>query len=288
MNLFVSTTFLADNKSLKEALTICNENDINGLELGSNHCHENNYDYCLDFDFRYLVHNYFPIPEKSFVINIASNNDEIVNRSITQIKKSIDFCQKIGAELYTFHPGFLTDPMGSNKNKKNYDFQWDEKQLKDNNYNIALERMYKSIDIILEYAIIKNTNISIETEGSVSKKNHLLMQTPIEYQKFIQHYSSSDIGINLNIGHLNLAANSFSFDRMEFVEIIADYVVAMELSHNEGVEDDHLPLKEVGWYWDLIFDERFIDKPKILEFRNTDISAICENIKLIKNFSKNV
>ena len=31
----------------------------------------------------------------------------------------------------------------------------------------------------------------------------------------------------------------------------------MELSHNDGIEDDHLPLQEIGWYWEVINDNRF-------------------------------
>ena len=39
--------------------------------------------------------------------------------SLQHIKKSILFCKKINAKLYTFHPGFLSDPdgEGSGKNK---------------------------------------------------------------------------------------------------------------------------------------------------------------------------
>ena len=56
----------------------------------------------------------------------------------------------------------------------------------------------------------------------------------------------------------------------------------MELSHNNGIEDQHLPLKNKGWYWSLIVDERFKNIYKILEFRNTPINNIINNINLIR------
>ncbi len=108
------------------------------------------------------------------------------------------------------------------------------------------------------------------------------MQRPEEYDEFMKKYSPCDIGINLNIGHLNLAANSFGFKRQDFVYLIQNYIVAMELSHNDGVEDQHLPLQQESWYWDLIYDPRFEDVFKILEFRNTPISEIVKNIHMIK------
>ena len=108
------------------------------------------------------------------------------------------------------------------------------------------------------------------------------MQYPSEYRSFMKKYNKNEIGINLNIGHLNLASKAFSFSKYEFVDLIWDYIVAMELSHNEGIEDDHLPLIEGAWYWGVINDRRFYGIPKILEFRNTEINKILKNIKLIE------
>ena len=124
--------------------------------------------------------------------------------------------------------------------------------------------------------------IAIETEGSLNKKDHLLMQRPEEYEEFMENYSLSDIGINLNIGHLNLAANAFDFKRSDFIDLIQNYIAAMELSHNDGVEDQHQPLQPDGWYWDLIQDPRFENVYKILEFRNTPILEIVKNIHIIQ------
>jgi len=54
------------------------------------------------------------------------------------------------------------------------------------------------------------------------------------------------------------------------------------LSHNNGVEDQHLPLQAESWCWDIILDSRFVNVYKILEFRNTPISEIVKNIQMIK------
>ena len=281
-DLSVSTTFIPDGKSLQEALVLCKEASIQSVEIGSNHCYEENYGYLSNYDFRYLVHNYFPIPRKSFVLNIASFDEIIRTMSIKHIKRALDFCEGNNAKLYTFHPGFLTDPKGSNQSNSNFDFQWDEYQLSFTNHSKAKNLMYFALDEIVSYALSKNINIAIETEGSLNKKDHLLMQRPEEYEEFMTKYAPSDISINLNIGHLNLAANAFHFERFEFVDLIQNYIVAMELSHNDGVEDQHLALQPDGWYWGLIHDPRFESVYKILEFRNTPITEIVKNIQMIQ------
>ena len=70
--------------------------------------------------------------------------------------------------------------------------------------------------------------------------------------------------------------------------MICDYVVAMELSHNNFFEDQHLPLKIDGWYWPIINDTRLTSSYKILEFRNTPISTIINNLNMIKIVSKDL
>ncbi len=81
-NIFISTTFLKDNSLLKEALSQCKKYEIKGVEIGSNHCYEEDFNYISEFPFQFLVHNYFPIPKESFVLNIASFDEAIRKRSI--------------------------------------------------------------------------------------------------------------------------------------------------------------------------------------------------------------
>ncbi|HLD00873.1 MAG TPA: TIM barrel protein [Candidatus Nanoarchaeia archaeon] len=277
-NIFISTTFGPDKSKLSEILPLCAQNNFTNLELGSNHCYEDNFHTIIKkFNFNYLVHNYFPIPKDLFVVNIASLNDEIYVRSLRHIFTAIDFTQQIGGKLYTFHPGFLTDVKES-ANKSNYDFVFSSENLDQNTYGLAFQRMLIAIRQIVEYAKIKQVKVAIETEGSISKKDYLLMQRPEEYKLFFQHFSPSEMGINLNLGHLILASKAFNFEKHDFVDLIADYVVAMELSHNEGVNDDHLPLKAEGWYWKFIRDPRFSHCYKIIETRNSGIGQLKECI----------
>ncbi len=129
-NLYVSTTFIRDKQKIKVALDILKSEGIKNVELGSNHIYERNFDYIKNYDFNFLVHNYFPTPKNDFIINIASSNKKIRDRSLNQIKKSIIFLKKVKAKIYTFHPGFISDPLEVNKSKKNYDFVWRNKKFK--------------------------------------------------------------------------------------------------------------------------------------------------------------
>jgi len=109
-NVFVSTTFAKNDSKISEVLSICKKANISNIELGSNHCYEKNFKKIIKkYKLNFIVHNYFPIPKKSFVVNIASANRLIRNLSIRHVKKAILFCKATNSKLYTFHPGlFLT------------------------------------------------------------------------------------------------------------------------------------------------------------------------------------
>ena len=279
-NILVSTTFAKDNSKISDVLLSCKKSKISKVELGSNHIYEKNFKKIIKkYKFDFLVHNYFPIPKKNFVVNIASFNPSIRNLSIQHVKKAIRFCKETNSKLYTFHPGFVGDPLKAGKSKKNYDFIWKKNKVK-KNYNVAFKNMISSLKKIVQFAKKNKIKIAIETEGSFRKKNLCLMQRPEEYRKLFYFFSPAELGISLNIGHLNLASRAFNFSRKKFVDRIKKYIVALELSHNNRLDDQHLPLKKNAWYWKIINDPSFVKAYKILEFRNTGI----KRIKKVINF----
>ena len=281
-NIFVSTTFAKDDSKISDILLMCKRENISNIELGSNHVYEKNFKEIIKkYNFHFIVHNYFPIPKKSFVVNIASPDRCIRNLSLKHIRKAITFCRETNSKLYTFHPGFVGDPMRASRNKKNYDFIWRQKFLKQN-YQLAFSHMISSLKKIVEFAQKKHVRVAIETEGSSKKKNFGLMQKPNEYKKLFKYFTPKNLGINLNVGHLNLASRAFKFSKVKFVEDIEDYIVAIELSHNNGIEDEHLPIKRKAWYWKILKKKIFITVPKILEYRNCNISKIKQSIELLK------
>lgn len=274
-HIFVSTTFAPDGTPLAAVLETCARNGIRRVELGSNHAPMADFEGLLRaFSFEYLVHNYFPIPRDSLVLNPASCDDRIRDRSRAHLLRAIDFCAATDAGLYTFHPGFITDPAGASRDAGDFDFRFDPGQLGASDYEASFERMLESIDLAVAHAAKRGVRIAVETEGSVKKSGHLLMQRPEEFARLLGRYEPDQLGINLNIGHLLLASNAFAFPIGQFVDLIAGHLVAMELSHNSGLHDEHKVLVAGAWYWKIIGDPRFRTAYKILEFRNTPVEAI--------------
>lgn len=287
--LYLSTTFINDNQKLSKALNLIKRNKlIKNVELGSNHVYEKSFNYIKKYKFNLLTHNYFPPCKKELIINIASRDASIRKISVRTIKQNIKFSKRIKSKLYSFHPGFIEDPITKNRNNENYDFVWRKKKVKIREYEIAWKLMIESLKEIIKYSKKINQKIAIETEGSLKKSHLLLMQKPEEYLKLFKIISSKDLGINLNLGHLNLASKAFKFSRKKFVNNLKKNIVAMELSHNNRRNDDHKILKRgKHWYWKIIKDKDFKNTIKILEIRNASIKSLSKNLEMIRNEIKN-
>ena len=61
------------------------------------------------YSLNYRCHNYFPPPNDHFVMNLASDSDEIYKKTASVIQESIELSKNLDSKEYGFHAGFLTD-----------------------------------------------------------------------------------------------------------------------------------------------------------------------------------
>ena len=286
--IYVSTTYPKKEKTkLQDVLNQLGKLDIDGVEIGSTHLYQTKKEFKKIIqqsvkNKKILVHNFFPpITDTNFVINIASSDKEIQKKSMDMIVSNIDFCKTINAQLYTIHPGFLSKPTpGLNFKKKNYDFDFSKKNI--SNYNRAYEIMIYSLKKIVNYSKSRKIQIAIETEGSIKKKNFLMMQEPKEFKKLFKEIPNNLIK-NANLSHIYLASKCFKFSIKKFLSDLKPKIAAIELSSNNGLDDQHLPLKPNCVNLDNLKFLR-IKKPIILEFRNSNLSQIKKSISILKKY----
>ena len=60
--------------------------------------------------YAFLVHNYFPVPAESFVLNLASADPANLERSISHVRNAVDLCVSVNSPFYSLHCGFCIDP----------------------------------------------------------------------------------------------------------------------------------------------------------------------------------
>lgn len=284
MTVYASTTFAQVGSRATDVAARMVARGITRIELGSIHAHEADLVGTLSaLPAEFLVHNYFPPPAEPFVVNLASLDERIRDRSLGHALDSLDFCAALGAPIYTVHPGFLSDPAGVGAlPSRNYDFRFEASPARQGAHGEPFERFLDAVRTLGARAGELGVHVAVETQGSMSNPHQLLLQTPDEFEALLAETTDLPVGLNLNLAHMSLAASAFGFDLAGVLVRLAPRVLAMEVSHHDGSVDEHRPLVEGAWYWTILEDPLWLQVPVILECRDTPIEAVTAGVRKLE------
>ena len=108
------SSFCSKQKKIGSAIRELAEHGFRNIELsGGTEYYEGYEEDIFDlkekYNLKFLVHNYFPPPKDDFVLNLASLDDAIFERSFEQLRKAIRLASLLGADKFGFHAGFYVD-----------------------------------------------------------------------------------------------------------------------------------------------------------------------------------
>lgn len=187
------------------------------------------------YNLTYRCHNYFPPPEKHFVLNLASLDDNIYVSSLEHLKKSIDVSVLLGADKFGFHAGFYvdinTEEIGRSVSKKE---QYDKAE--------AQKRFYEAVRVLNNYAdgvtlYVENnvtSAINLRTHGG---NNPFMLTCSAEYRELA---SVADIKLLLDIAHLKVSCRSLGLDFAKELAELASHTDYVHISDNDGLNDQNL------------------------------------------------
>jgi len=292
---FVSTSCIPGKTTYLNAFEYIAESNIQNIEISGNHIYDDNENLINLINsfkkkgFNFIFHNYFPIPSKEIVMNFLSNNQDIKNQSFNIIENAINIAKKTNTYLYTFHPGYFRDAIIDKSNffkffgpkindLKCLDF------FKNNFYNY-----YNDLNISQEKEIsIGLENLFPNSDGSndsaMCKLDNIIDIFNVEFIK------KSKLGLLLDLGHLNIAANIFNFNKYNFldkvIDLYGDKIYEVHLSENDGLKDQHGRIFNDSWQLKVLymFNKTGTTKqPTVftLESRNLDKEQIKFDFDLI-------
>ncbi|WP_336326292.1 sugar phosphate isomerase/epimerase family protein [Halovenus sp. HT40] len=264
--LYASTTCLG-GRSYAETIDAYRTAGIDAVELG--YCHDTGFDVgtlVTQCSFDLTAHNYFrPVPEE-FVLNIASQDDSLRQRSVEYVRDSIDFCAQHEIDRYTFHAGFRADP--------DENLRFDTAELSP--VLPCMETFVDSLETLVPYA--ERRGVSVAIENNVVEPRHLtdegsvvLLADPTEFEML---FDRIEIDVLLDIGHLKVAAETLDFDAEEFLDIVTPQVSHIHLHTNDGTHDAHQPVRPGCWAFDVW--KRFNDTPTTVEARFDTLEELIE------------
>ena len=196
--------------------------------------------------FRFLVHNYFPAPAVPFVLNLASDRTEIATRSMEHCRTAITWCAALGSKTFSVHAGFCfhADPkhLGA---QQTHLVRFDKQRAHENFVARVLE--------LRDYA--EKLGVAIAIENNVcspinvcNAENELFLAVTTEETISLLD-DLPNVGLLLDVAHLNVSANALHFSREEYISRLQDRIVGVHVSENDGLTDSNEPVTSDSWFW---------------------------------------
>ena len=233
--------------------------------------------------FKYRFHNYFPVPKKQFIINLASTNKKILKLSINHAVKGIKLSEKFNTNYYSIHAGFAVDPV-YHKGKFIFKDKFYDKNL---SKKIFLTSLHKLSNFAYKLSMISKKKIIILIENNVINKknfiffnstNPLLFTTPEEINEIMLKVPKN-IRLLLDVAHLKVSSKTLNFDLTKGHKTIKKYIKGYHLSDNNGLIDNNDKIRINSWFWaDLKKNLKYYT----LEIYNNNFDVIQNQINLIK------
>ena len=149
MNYCYLSTSICRQSSLEDAILECGELSNKFVELSAPHPHQSVDEIATilkkyrEKEYNFTLHNYFPPPEKSFVLNIASDDEKIINLCKVLVNSALKLSADAGSSIYGLHAGYLSKA----KAKEDGMFEFDDEEI---SYSKALNKSSNFISNMVE------------------------------------------------------------------------------------------------------------------------------------------
>jgi len=228
------------------------------------------------YNLNYLCHNYFPPPQKDFVLNLASLNDDIYYTTIEHLTKSIDLSTKLGAKKFGFHAGFFIDinvsEIGRQISKNTiYDKQKALERFCNGYKYLSLQS--KNLELYIE-----NNVYSITNYNTYNGNNIFMLTSQKEFNELKNYINFK---LLLDIAHLKVSCNSLknNFElELKTLLSLSDYI---HISDNDSLHDLNNTLKADSNIITLLKNENLDNKDFTLEIYD-NITSIKKSYDILK------
>lgn len=227
------------------------------------------------------VHNYFPPPEKPFVLNLASHDPLIFQQSLQHIKKGIQWAIELGNPVYSFHAGFLFDPkpidLGKHIEKQPLADRAKTLDLFIKRVNdLASEFEGSGLTLLVENNVLSNKNLS--NFGN----DPFLLTESLESKNFMNEMPEN-VKLLIDVAHVKVTASSLKFEPQKMLSECASWTYAYHLSDNDGITDSNSPVKEESWFWPYL--KKNVEF-YVLEVYNISGNELFQQVSLVSKMLK--
>ncbi|MDA2932984.1 sugar phosphate isomerase/epimerase [Acidobacteria bacterium AH-259-D05] len=230
-------------RTIKESVTTLAKAGFENIELSGGTQYYTKYEQDLfelkeRYNLSFVVHNYFPPPNRPFVLNLASLNDDIYIQSIELCKDAIRLSKKFQGKQYGVHAGFLIDFNPDEAGKRIHYQHLSDRQK-------ALKRFCDAWDILVDEA---NNNVSLYIENNVLSSSNATRYAGCnpflltDHEGYLELKEYMDFNLLLDVAHLKVSSGALGLDFNEELGNLIPKSDYIHLSENDGLHDQNRPL----------------------------------------------
>jgi sugar phosphate isomerase/epimerase len=225
-----------------------------------------------------MPHNYFPAPQVPFVLNLASTDPEIRNKSINHVKNGLRLARQSNSPFFSAHAGFCVDPKPTELGNK---IKLDKEFSREQNKAVFIESLHEimdeadrlNIDFLIENNVL--TSFNLPANGI----NPLLCCEAKEIIEIITEVRHNRLGLLLDTAHLKVSCQTLRLDPNAEVAQISQIVRGIHHSDNDGMSDTNMALTPAYWFLENLGTYR--DVVHVLEIKNSKIDLIQQQLNLL-------
>lgn len=187
-----------------------------------------------EYDLSYLIHNYFPPPQEAFVLNLASLNDKIYQKSLDHYRRAIDLSKRLGAKQFSLHAGYFIDidikEIGGKVGL--YELSDRDKAIKRfcEGFNLLKENA-ADVELYIENNVLSHIN--------ALRYQHVRPFMLLDYNDYLELKYLIDFDLLLDVAHSRVSSYSLNLDfhnELDRMMAVSDYI---HLSNNDGKSDQN-------------------------------------------------
>ena len=265
--IYISTSCVKHNQIKNSVLELVNSGFKNIELSGGTEYYHGFEDELLElkdkYNLNYICHNYFPPPKEHFVLNLASLDNKVYNKTLKHLKNAIILSKKLGAKKFGFHAGFFVDIKVNEIGKKisKNDLFDREKSIKRFCEGFKkLESIANDIDLYIENNVFSFTNAQ-----TYNNKNLFMLTNSFEYKELRKMIN---FRLLLDIAHLKVSSQTLNLNFEDELCLIdrSDYI---HISDNDGLHDLNHQVTKNSSLVRLLKKQKLQDKLITLEIYDT-------------------
>jgi sugar phosphate isomerase/epimerase len=213
-----------------------------------------------EYQLSYLCHNYFPPPDKNFVVNLASLDPVIAEMSLQHLRRGIELSKKLGADKFGFHAGFLMDIPVDEVGKAIANrplFNSEQAMHQFVQLLSTLEQEAQTLKLYVENNVVSGINLQ-----NYNGVNPFFVTDEAGYNALRKHTPAN---LLLDVAHLKVSCRSLGLDFEEQLRALITQTDYVHVSDNDGHTDNNKGFYKDSELWSLMAEHDLKGKTFTLE-----------------------